>query len=280
MDGLQRTHIINDISSSSSGIFKVGQKILLEIWFESELENLIYRLIVLNAGQKPMSMRHQIDLLFMTIKDQLEEDIPGLEIYNEKDGTVRNKSKKIAFDKLVTAYYSFTLKTPEISREHIVTTRMEESSILDSDEVELASVFDEYKNYLKDYCDLDAEVFRIYSTNIINKGYKNLLAEENFINSFFAVLAQYGETERGKKRIKSAIAKLKKDLKKAKASSDPLALFEYGKYRAKIDPKLYNIGFGTRKLITNSLKEYFREAGEIDFKICWSSGYEFLKDRS
>jgi hypothetical protein len=279
LDGLQRTHIINDIIIKEKKKLNTNQKLLLEIWFESKLPNLIYRLIVLNAGQKPMSMRHQIDLLFMTIKDQLEEEIPGLEIYKEKDGTIRNKPKKFAFDKLVTAYYSYTLKTPEVSREHIVTTKMEEASILDSDEVELENMFEGFKNYLQDYCTLDEQVYRIYSQDAINKSFKNLLSEENFINSFFAVLAQYGENEKNKVRIKKAITKLKNDLKKAKPSSDPLALFDYQKYRQLIDPKVYNVGFGTRKLISTSLKEYFREEGEIDFKDCWGSGYEFLREK-
>ena len=279
LDGLQRTHIINDIINKEKKQLVINQTLLLEIWFESSLPNLIYRLIILNAGQKPMSMRHQIDLLFMTIKDQLEEEISGLEIFNEKDGTVRNKPKKFAFDKLVTAYYSYTLKTPEVSREHIVTTKMEEASILDSNDSELESMFDEFKNYLSDYCEIDAQVFRIYNTDSESKTFKNLLAEENFINTFFAVLALYGENLRNKSRINKAITKLKTDLMNASVNSDPLALEEYSKYRKLIDPKMYNVGFATRKLISTSLKEYFREEGEIDFKSCWSEGFEFLKEK-
>ncbi len=279
LDGLQRTHIINDIATKDGVEFKEGQKLLLEIWFEPELTNLIYRLIVLNAGQKPMSMRHQIELLFVTIKDQLEQDIEGLEIYKEKDSTVRNKPMKFAFDKLVTAYYSFILKTPEISREHIVQSRMEEASILDSDEHELANIFIEYESYLREYCYLDRDVYRIYSNSESNKGLKNLLSEENFINSFFAVLSQYGEQEKTRRRIKKALSKLQTDLAKADVGEDVLALDDYQSYRAKIDPKAYNVGFATRKLITNALKEYFREEGDISFKECWSSSYEFLRER-
>lgn len=279
LDGLQRTHIINDIVVKEKKKLNSNQCLLLEIWFESKLPSLIYRLIVLNAGQKPMSMRHQIDLLFMTIKDQLEEEIPGLEIYKEKDGTIRNKPRKFAFDKLVTAYYSYTLKTPEVSREHIVTTKMEEASILDSDEIELENMFEDFKKYLQDYCELDEQVYRIYSDDKDNKALKNLFSEENFINSFFAVLAQYGENEKNKSRINKAITKLKRYLRKAKPSSDPLALSEYQKYRQLIDPKVYNVGFGTRKLISTSLKEFLREEGDIDWKNCWAGGYEFLKER-
>ena len=65
LDGLQRSYIIKDLVEEGVEL-NSDQKILLEIWFESEIKHLIYRLIVLNSGQKPMSMRHQVELLFTT----------------------------------------------------------------------------------------------------------------------------------------------------------------------------------------------------------------------
>lgn len=67
LDGLQRTYILHDIKEEGHD-FLEGQELLAEFWLEEDLKNLIYRIIVLNAGQKPMSMRHQIELLFMSLK--------------------------------------------------------------------------------------------------------------------------------------------------------------------------------------------------------------------
>ena len=62
LDGLQRSYIIKDLKAEGA-TFNNEQKILLEIWLEKEIKHLIYRLIVLNSGQKQMSMRHQVELL-------------------------------------------------------------------------------------------------------------------------------------------------------------------------------------------------------------------------
>lgn len=50
LDGLQRTYIINDLKADGVE-FVEGQKILTEFWLESDINRLIYRIIVLNAGQ-------------------------------------------------------------------------------------------------------------------------------------------------------------------------------------------------------------------------------------
>ena len=136
LDGLQRTYVINDLLNEGF-VFKEDQKMLLEIWFEKEINHLIYRLIVLNSGQKPMSMRHQVELLFMTLKNNLMNDIAGLELYLEKDGQIRSKPQKFAFDRIVNAYYSFLTKSPEIDRENLVVKKLSEDDILSSTETEL-----------------------------------------------------------------------------------------------------------------------------------------------
>lgn len=68
LDGLQRTYIISDLKSEGVE-FNNKQELLLEFWLESDISKLIYRMIVLNSGQKAMSMRHQVELLFMSLQE-------------------------------------------------------------------------------------------------------------------------------------------------------------------------------------------------------------------
>jgi chromosomal replication initiation ATPase DnaA len=51
LDGLQRTYILKELKDAKFK-FKQNQKLLLEFWVEKDIKHLIYRLIVLNAGQK------------------------------------------------------------------------------------------------------------------------------------------------------------------------------------------------------------------------------------
>lgn len=50
LDGLQRTFILSDIAKDKKFNFKPEQKVLVEFWLEGNIRNIIYRIIVLNAG--------------------------------------------------------------------------------------------------------------------------------------------------------------------------------------------------------------------------------------
>lgn len=273
LDGLQRTYIINDLKRSGVK-FKKDQKLLIEFWFEKEIKHLIYRLIVLNAGQKPMSMRHQVELLFMTMQDKIESEIKDLELYAERDETRRNKPKKFPFDRVVSAYYCFVTKSPEMKRENLVVQELNELEILNSSEKELSESFDQFMLILEKYIRLDENVFRVYEgfKEKEIKSPKNWLAEENVINSFFAAVAQFSSDTNRKRRMNDSLDKLLINVKKAKKGSDPFGLKELGVVRGGINPKKFNVGFETRRILTNGFKEFFREAGDITIADCWRMG--------
>lgn len=272
LDGLQRSYIIKDLVDEKV-IFNKEQKILLEIWFEKKIEHLIYRLIVLNSGQKPMSMRHQVELLFMTLKEDIEKEIPGLEIYLEKDGTIRSQSKKFPFDRLVNGYYSFITKSPEIERDNLVVKKMNEDDVLSSKEEELNDSYNSFIKYLKFYCDIDNEFYKIYNTHTELSSFKNWLAEENTIKSFFAAVGKYASDDKKISRVDSALLKLIVELKslneEGSKDNDPIYLDEFKKIKGGIDSKKVNVGNGTRKLIMDGFREYFIGAGDESFLECW-----------
>ncbi|MEF7646657.1 MULTISPECIES: hypothetical protein [Bacillus cereus group] len=264
LDGLQRTYILKELKESGKE-FKEGQSLLLEFWLEDDIKRLIYRLIVLNSGQKPMSMRHQVELLFLTIKENLEREIEGLEIYLERDEERRDKPRKYSLDRLVTAYQSFMTKSPEVKRDNIVAAKMVEDEILDSDEESLDENFKTFKGYLKKYADIDTEMNRIYKN-----GKANWLADENVMNAFFAALSDFGSiSENRKKRIDIALDNLLVLIKSSDTEDDPLALEKFNEIKSGLNPKKDNVGFATRKLLVGAFKEFFREEGEKPLESCW-----------
>lgn len=271
LDGLQRSYIIKDLSEAGIS-FNKDQKILLEIWFEKEIEHLIYRLIVLNSGQKPMSMRHQVELLFMTLKKDIEKEIQGLEIYLERDGKIRTHSMKFPFDRIVNAYYSFITKSPEIERDNLVVKKMNEDDVLSSQESELNETYNSFIKYLNLYCQLDTELYRIYNLNTELFSYKNWLAEENTFKAFFAAVGKYTSDQKRIERANKALEKMIADLKATtSANSDPIFLGEFKEIKSGIDAKKVNIGNGTRKLIMDGFREYFMGEGEESFLDCWKT---------
>jgi hypothetical protein len=269
LDGLQRTHIINDLKEEGTN-FKKEQKILLEFWFEENMGNLIYRLIVLNAGQKPMSMRHQIELVFMTMQGKLRKDIPGLIMYNEKEKKVRDSAKKFPFERIVTGYNCFLNESPEIDKVKIIGEKLDTGKIITEQELVILEKYEDYTKYLTEYLKIDGEAYRIYSKFKEIPSAKNWLADENVVNSFFAAIGILFDVPEFKKRIDSAIKKLLVDLKNAKIGDDPFALREFELIRVTFDPKKYNVGYITRKTIMSCFSEYLKNEGLLSFKKCWS----------
>lgn len=266
LDGLQRTHKIKELIESKI-TFKAQQKLLLEIWVEPEITHLVYRLIVLNSGQKPMSMRHQIELLFTTMRTTLIREIPTLEILVENKEDKRTKASQFPFERLVTAYYSFLTKSPEVDKSTIVSQKIVEEKIMDETEEYLSDSFNSFKEYLKQYCKLDEELFRICNNTDL-KSFRNWFADANVINSFFSSVGKLHESKA--KRIDKAIITLIEKLKSASKGEDIIKLGEYKKIREEVaDPKKYNVGFATRLLLSKSFDEYFRDEGDRTLHECW-----------
>lgn len=264
LDGLQRTYIINDIIDEG-GKINEEQKLLLEIWFEKEINHLIYRLIVLNSGQKPMSMRHQVELLFMTLKNSLTKDIDGLELYLEKDGQIRSRPKKFAFDRIVNAYYSFLTKSPETDRDNLVVKKLNEDDILSSTETELNDNYTSFKKYLNKYCELDSELFRVYNGSSELSNFKNWFSEENTMKAFFAAVSKFKIDEKREARMDSALDKLLKSLKGETAHNDIIDFKQFNDIKSGIDSKKSNVGVALRKTIMDGFREFFMNEGDESF---------------
>ena len=79
LDGLQRTHLLIDIDQdlrSKNNIDALNKfykhKLRFEIYLGIEKIGILYRMLTLNTGQSPMSIRHQIEILY---SDYLDESI-------------------------------------------------------------------------------------------------------------------------------------------------------------------------------------------------------------
>ncbi|MBX3543563.1 hypothetical protein [Chelatococcus sp.] len=292
LDGLQRTYIMTDLKKEGHG-FVPGQKVLVEFWLESDLKKLIYRIIILNAGQKPMSIRHQLELLFMSLKTSVEQSIDGLEIYTERDNTRRRRAKKFPLSAVVSGYQAYITSSAELQKDNVIANQLIENSALDSSEEEISNQFSRFSHYLSQYADLDEQVYRIYrnqavedegaeaehegvekNARVTQVNYASWLASENVIMAFFAAIAQFSSSDAKSHRVDEAISALVTELKSVTDGNDPLGLDVFEQLRAGNNPRRVNVGLATRKLLTNGFKEFFRESGEMPLSECWKLAAE------
>lgn len=290
LDGLQRTYIINELNREGHD-FLAGQEVLLEFWLEESMSKLIYRMIVLNAGQKAMSMRHQIELLFMSLKETISEEISDIDIFIERDSQRRTQKNKYSLSILASAYQAFLTKGTELDKNNIVSDELMKNSVMDSSENEHTEQFNDFIDYFKIVKRIDSKLWDNYSsladsarlTALKDKGeqerneeeqseflklsaYKNAhlwLGNENVMLSLFCAIAQFKSTGK-ESRVKRALEVLEKD-----TSSDPISIVTYEAIKSGINPRKSNVGHATRKLLLNGFKEYFRDEGDTNFEMCW-----------
>lgn len=267
IDGLQRTHLISQLIKEDV-TFHPDHKLLLEVWVEPEISHLIYRLIVLNSGQKPMSLRHQIELLFTTLNVSLTNEIRGLELINEKDESSRTKPLQYNFDTIVTAYESFLNETPEIDKSSIISSKLDDDILIDKSEDFLDETYHQFVSFLKIYTELDKVNFNRYKDSDYSK-FRNWFAQKNVANSFFAAIGFTFNIESRRENIEPAINSLIEILK-ISTREDPLDLEKYDEVKSILaDPREYNVGFITRKLLTNTFTQFLREGGDRPLNKFW-----------
>ncbi|MFK7699341.1 hypothetical protein [Pseudomonas caspiana] len=289
LDGLQRTFILSDIKSEGVG-FKENQELLLEFWLEPEMSKLIYRMIVLNSGQKAMSMRHQVELLFLSLKETIVEKVPGIEIISEKDAKRRTQANKYSLSNIASSYHAFITAQHETEKENLVAQRLIDEDAFDSTEQELTEQFEDYLTYLRIFCKLDELCWIRYSQLDLDsifegeddsesifkrRSYEEAftwLGSENVMLAFFGATAQYLNS--GKRdRINSALASLIKDAENNDVV-DPLGIVSFNRVKSGLNARKTNVGFATRKLIATGFKEFFREDGDVKLNKCWPSAAE------
>ncbi len=155
LDGIQRLSAIhranNELEEDAQATFH--QRILhLNIIVAPSMDRLLYRMITLNNGQKPMSPRHQIDILSETMLD-----FENLSLRNQSHKTKQVSSNKLSVHRsdIVKGYIAFLANTTAIDNKLIIEEKMDEliaeriiASNISSDSYE----FTEVLGWIADRC--------------------------------------------------------------------------------------------------------------------------------
>lgn len=111
LDGLQRTHTILDLISElrerndETALSRLlEQPIRVEIYNGLNRLGILYRMLTLNTGQTPMSLRQQIEILYL---DYANNDLDGVRLIKEKDDAVARKINEYNFKDIVEGFNSY-----------------------------------------------------------------------------------------------------------------------------------------------------------------------------
>lgn len=139
LDGMQRLNTLK--SASVEDQFDGEGKLPVNVIIAEKYDLLLYRMITLNNGQKPMTARHQIEMLTRGLLDNADL---GIEIITEKE--TENKSPKGAFRQsdLAEAYIAYMSDNVNNQNARIIATKLDEllvNRVMDSNIPEEKSTF-------------------------------------------------------------------------------------------------------------------------------------------
>ncbi len=156
LDGLQRTNSILECieiikEGKSKGKFQtveefLDKKIYIELWEKLDLKYILYKMVVLNTGQKKMDYEHQLDILSESIEGILEDNnIDYLTRKEEIDGGKDPSQYKLST--ITTGLVSFLIGKPSPGKKNAAEYLFERFNLSmegDEDENALSLINDDY----------------------------------------------------------------------------------------------------------------------------------------
>jgi hypothetical protein len=113
LDGLQRTYSLIDIEKDLQAEYGeespeiktfYNHQIRLEIYSGLNKLGILYRMLTLNTGQTPMSLRQQVEMLYL---DYADINIDGIEIVKESESRSATEFHQYNFKEIVEGFNSY-----------------------------------------------------------------------------------------------------------------------------------------------------------------------------
>ncbi len=284
VDGLQRTNAIRqvvDAFETSEEEEEFRKRLLrVEVWPDISLKALTYRMILLNAGQKPMSLKHQLEVVSSALCDHLNQELAGeIEIYREKDTDRRSGPGQYRFALIASAFQAFVQKAPHIDLRNEVISELNQTDALESygKSINSESTSDPttaFVDYVRFLIEFDRRVCRIYPESrvdshgdVLPSGI-TLFSRDTFQLGLAAAYSWCNEYKPA--ALAASKVRLLEILDEAMAATnDPLAIGRLEKIQTGFKRK-DNVGEQTRSLIFAGFKEFFRSEGLTPFSEAWT----------
>lgn len=268
IDGLQRTNAIrqtlDEIDSPVEKEQFLSRNTRLEIWLEIPFSALAYRMLVLNAGQKPMSIKHQIEILSMKLQEELSP-IQGIDIFSSIEARRRTRGGQFQLAKLAQAFQAWLQGQPNVDLRNAVMEQMLADTAIETLGASLEST--DPQNASDGFQRLVQWIVTI-----------DLVMPED-TNSFFGnetvllgLAAAVGSSERNpqlKERVWSCLESLsQKYIQDSRV--DHLAVRQFDELRKGIDVSTRNVGQATRDMVFRAFQEHFFSNGIKPMTDCWT----------
>jgi len=286
LDGLQRTYTILDLVEDirANGSQEKQQQVFknplrVEIYLGLNKIGILYRMLTLNTGQTPMSVRHQIEILY---SDYLTQEFDGIKLFREIDNKKPGKIGEYKFNDVIEGFNSY------LDRDALGLTR---SDILENiknlESLAQENSTDVFKDYLNSFNLFVKKVHELtenweiddedmIENKVFGKNVQQLFTKPQVLSGFGAAIGKLKELSviEGFSEIQEFIAKLSFETDSDEAMSNLLKKLSDIQINAK------KIGNEQRFFFTYFFRELFNKGSDSYLKIDKAIESGFTKYRT
>lgn len=158
IDGMQRTTAMKD-----AGENVLNRDIRVELWLTENVSKLIYRMLVLNTGQVPWTMKRQLEVVLNPIKTQITNNIPSIELLSSNDTSRRTQPSIFQADKIIEAFLVFGSRSEKANTRDAIAEEYTKLDFIESTSKQELMYF--FIEYLKRVVRLDRILYQIQPTS-------------------------------------------------------------------------------------------------------------------
>jgi hypothetical protein len=266
IDGLQRTNAIRMTASELEGEHRASfleRQLRIEYWLGASFGAIAYRMLLLNAGQKPMSMKHQIEVLSSRLKHSLLT-IPGVEIFTVSEPRRRTRPGQFQLAKLSQAFQAWLQGQPNVDLRNVV---MEE--LLAEGAIETLAQSLGGEDQASDGSGFNRVVkWIVQMDQALGVPGVAFFGNETVLQGVCAAIGAGERHERIADRVWPALDALAA-LAETGSAEDALAVDTFERLRTGFDVRRINVGVATRELVFGAFQEQFFSGGLRSMRECW-----------
>lgn len=166
LDGLQRLNTLHSIRGHEK--FNPAAKLFFNLIISPKKDMLLYRMITLNNGQRPMSPRHQIEILTEELFDFTEV---GFDVQSEKDRGKVIQRGAFSLSDISKGYLAFFSGSVHIENNKIISEKMDEiivGKIMESAVIEQKLEFEKVLQLIDRFVeDENAKIWLLNQNNLL-----------------------------------------------------------------------------------------------------------------
>lgn len=140
IDGMQRTTAIIEALKSNEQI--ENNELRVEVWIVENLNNLMYRMLVLNTGQVPWTVRRQLEVVYGSLLKTIKEEVPEIDIYTIDDSKYRTDGRQYQGESIIELFIVFGSRKEKVNIKERVAEEFTRLDFIEStDKGDFLSIF-------------------------------------------------------------------------------------------------------------------------------------------